>query len=218
MPIIERAADDKKFDAVRQRFYGCVLVFAVTSAVLLTAVPVVNARLFDRIQIIKTAMTGEAQSDIINTGENDIPYPEEFMRPASSAVVSRPPAEPARRPATAQITPPVLIGTTGYENPAEVYEDDEDDEDDDAPRFLQGDIEREAYEKTLEANEKLAAIVMNGNQVLSFKTWGAARRHGNVYWVRLIFQNESGADVEYIWQTDITSGSVSPLNFNARSF
>ena len=216
--MVESVVNYKRYDPVRRRIYGGVLVFSVAAGILLTAVPAVRARLFDRINILKTAMTDEPQLEIMSMGENDIPYPREFVRPGSVALVSRPTAEPPVRRLTAVqsgatvITPPVLIGAADSVNLAE------DDEDDDSPRFQQGELEREAYEKTLAANEKLAAMARDGEQESGFKTWGAARRDGDVYWVRVIFQNASGADVEYIWQTDIASGRVTPLNFNARSF
>jgi len=215
---------NKGYDRARRRFYGGVLIFAVVSGILLTAVPAIRARLSDRIDILKTAMTGEVQPDITPMGENDIPYPEEFLRPASGAVVSQPSVEPLiKRLAKVQpdvpvIKPPVLLAADSGSN-AKVAEsvETENYEDSDSPRFLQGEIEREAYEKTLAANDKLAAMVQGGNSELIFKTWGAARRDGDVYWVRVIFQNASGVDVEYIWQTDPVSGRTSPLNFNARS-
>ena len=217
--MAESVSYNKGYDRVRRRIYGGVLFFAVAAGILLTAVPALRARLFDRIHILKTAMTGETQPEITPMGENDIPYPPEFLRPGSGAAVSRPSAEPsAKRLIVVQsdvssIKPPVLSVAADSEKFAEAEEDDAN-----TLRFRQGDAEREAYEKTLAANEKLAAMVQGGNPEFSFKTWGAVRRDGNVYWVRIIFQNTSGADMEYIWQTDIDYGKTSPLNFNARSF
>jgi len=216
--MAEIMTETKSYDSVRRRIYGGILIFAVAVGILSTAVPALRARLFERIHILHTAMRGEAQPEIINMGENDIPYPEEFMRRGSGAVVSFPPTDPSQRPLLVQadgaalITTPVLIGAVGSGSPADI------DKDDDSPRFQQGDIEREAYEITLAANEKLAAAVRSGDDELVFKKWGASRRNIDVYWVRVIFQNASGADVEYIWQTNISSGSVAPLNFNARNF
>ena len=209
----------KKYDGQRRWFYGGALIFAAVVGILLTAVPPIRARLFDRLHILKTAMRGDDMPEITPIGENDIPYPEEFMRPRSSTVVTRPSPEPfQKRLSDAQaagqvIRPPVLLGTDGAVIPAEAKEDD-----DNTIRFLQGEIERETYEKTLAANEKLALAVRGGDSGLSYKAWGAAQRNGSVYWVRVIFQNASGADVEYIWQTDISSGKADPLNFNARNF
>ena len=215
--MAENRTDNKRCDPARRLVYGGMLIFAVAVGILLTTVPAIRSRLFNRIHTLKTAMTGKTQQGIMNMGENDFPYPDEFMRKGSDPVVTVQPAEPDRRLLLVQkdgaplITPPILIGTEGSGSPAYA------DEDDDSPHFQQGDIEREAYEKTLAANEKLADMVRGGEE-FGFKTWGAARRNGDVYWVRVIFQNASGDEVEYIWQADISSGSVAPLNFNARGF
>ncbi|MDR0311431.1 MAG: hypothetical protein LBJ21_07585 [Acidobacteriota bacterium] len=213
--LIERAG--KKYDQARRRIYGGVLIFAVAAGISLTAVPALRERLFDRIYILKISATGEAEPEIIiPMGVNDIPYPEEFLRqPPGPTTASRVHAESARKIIVVQsdipsITPPVLSGT-GSAN----YKDSK--EEDDSPVFQQGETEREAYEKTLAANEKLASMIQGGNPGLSFKTWGAARRGGNIYWVRVIFQNADGVEAEYIWQADLSSGKTAPLNFNARS-
>jgi hypothetical protein len=209
----------KEYGRARRWIYNGTLLLAVASGVSLAVVPALRLRLLDRIFILKTAITGETKPDITPIGENDIPYPEEFLRSGSAAVGSRPPAETVQKrliiaqPGAPSITPPVLLGAADSGSAAESEENDGD-----SPRFQQGEIEREAYEKTLASNEKLAAAVQGGDHELSFKTWGAAPRDGGVYWVRVIFRNASGADVEYIWQTDVSSGKTSPLNFNARSF
>ena len=217
--MAESVADNKKYDLTRRRVYGGILIFVVAAGISLSAVPALRSRLFNRIYILKTAMTGEIQPNIAPIGETDIPYPEEFMRPASIAAASRQPVGPAeKRRVVSQsrgssITPPVLLGAGDAGRIDETEEDD-----DDSPRFLQGEIEREAYEITLSANEKLASMTRDGDQETGFKTWGAAQRGGGVYWVRVIFRNASGDDIEYIWQTDISSGKTAPLNFNARNF
>ena len=213
------AENGKGYDKVRRQVYGGVLLFAVTAGILLAVVPAIRARLLDRIYSLKTAISDEALPEITPIGENDIPYPEEFLRPSSKAAALRPPDEPVQKRRIVvktdvpSITPPMLLEVA---DSGKFTEDEEGDED--SPRFQQGEIEREAYEKTLAANEKLASMVQGGDQELSFKTWGAAHRDGGVYWVRVIFLNASGADMEYIWQTDIYSGKTAPLNFNARSF
>ena len=210
---------NKGHERIRRRIYGGVLIFAAAVFVSLTVIPAIRARLVDRVHFLEAAASGGTQPVITPIGENDIPYPDEFMRPSSSAVVSRPTGESTQKRLivvqsdVSSITPPVLLGSADAGRFAETEQDDNED----SPRFLQGEIEREAYEKTLAANEKLALMIQDGNHELSFKTWGAALMDGGVYWVRVIFQNESGADVEYIWQTDISSGKTAPLNFNARS-
>jgi len=51
---------------------------------------------------------------------------------------------------------------------------------------------------------------------MKFKTWDAANRQDDVYWVRLKFNNE-GVESEYIWQVKLLSQEVSPLSYNAKS-
>ena len=209
----------KKYDSPRSWFYGAVLTFTAIAGILLTVIPPIRARLFDRVHTLKTAMLNDVMPEITPVGENDIPYPEEFMRPRTGAVVSRPTPEPfQKRLSVSQsagqiISPPVLLGTDSAGISVEDKEDD-----DNTIRFLQGEIEREAYEKTLASNENLASAVQGGDSGFSFITWGAVQRNGSVYWVRVIFRNADDADVEYIWQTDISSGKTDPLNFNARNF
>jgi len=216
--MAENRAGNKKYDPSRRLIYGGVLIFTVAACISLTAVPAIRARLLDRINVLKTACCGEVQTDILPLGENDIPYPEEFLRPRSSDAGSRPYVEyiqkhlPVVKPGVPlKVKPPALSEADDSGKSAES------DEDDDSPRFMQGESERDAYEKTLAANEKLAAMARGGNPDFSLKTWGASRREGDIYWVRVIFHNASGAEVEYIWRTDISSGKSAPLNFNARS-
>lgn len=213
-------SDNKGYDRIRRRIYGGVLVFTVVTCASLTAIPALRTLLFDRVHRLRTAAMGESQPVIIQMSEDDIPYPEEFMRQTTGVLVPRSTDELAQKrgiiinPDVPSITPPLLAISpeTGR------FTETEQDENDDSPRFLQGEIEQEAYEKTLAANEKLALMVQGDDRELSFKTWGAVLMDGGVYWVRVIFQTASGVDKEYIWQTDISSGKTVPLNYNARNF
>jgi len=206
----------KTSNQARRRVYGGILIFSVAVGITLTGVPALRARMVERVHILKTAMTGEIQMDILPIGENDIPYPEEFMRPRPSAPAARPPVIQANNQS---IRPPALLGMA--DSRSSINSNDEGDDDDknneNEIRFQQGEIELEVYEKTLAVNEKLAGMTLGGNSELSLKTWGVTHRNEDIYWVRVVFQNASGAEVEYIWETNITSGRSVPLNFNARN-
>ena len=213
----------KVYDPARRRFYGGVLIFAVLAGIVLTAVPEFRDRLFDRIYILKTAITGEIKTDILPVGESDIPYPEEFMRPRSGAAGAASASAESIKKRSAivllnaqPVKPPVLIGSTDSAKPVPTEVADVS-EYDDGVKFRQGETEREVYEKTLAVNKKLTALTQGDDPELTFKTWGVAQRDEDVYWVRVIFLNTSGSEVEYRWVMNIASGKSTPLNFAAKS-
>jgi hypothetical protein len=178
---------------------------------------------------MKSAAAGEARPDIHPMGspaEDQIPYPEEFLRPEAPKIPAGPraavlrqstePAEPldiqrswTRFPSTE--TP------TSKMRPADAAKPVADEDADLTPRFQQGAKEKEAYEKVLDANATISGMVGGSDPNLRFKTWGAANRGDGLYWVRVVFTNASGTDVEYIWQVEGATGKVTPLSFNARS-
>ena len=54
-------------------------------------------------------------------------------------------------------------------------------------------------------------------RLCKFLSWDAAGRGEDIYWVRLKFRSEGKTDIEYIWQVQLQSKQVTPLNYNARS-
>ena len=83
-------------------------------------------------------------------------------------------------------------------------------------KYQKGKIEQEAYDLLLKSKPTVAGMVQGSNPSLQFKSWDAASRGDDTYWVRLIFQSE-GNDQEYIWQVKLQSSQVTPLSYNARS-
>ncbi len=86
------------------------------------------------------------------------------------------------------------------------------------PVFKQGEIEKEAYNLVLGKYTTVSGMVTGNNPNLHFKTWAAAKREEDTYWVRLLFdQSPDKTEVSYIWEVRVTAKQVTPLNYNARS-
>ena len=214
----------------RRRVYGGLLIFVVFAGILMIGLPQLRTRLFDRIHLIRNAVTGETPPDILPMGELGILYPEEFARQASPenpnaprSAILRQPAEPDTSADTVSRRRLTVVSPEGISSSKTQPANDSTDL---TPRFQQGVPEREAYEKVLAANTLLSGMVEGGNPQLRFKTWDAARRGEELYWVRVIFtstvdakdaNDSTGKDVEYIWQVEGANDKVTPLNFNARS-
>jgi hypothetical protein len=69
----------------------------------------------------------------------------------------------------------------------------------------------------LQSNPAVAQMVQGKDPALKFKSWDAANRGEDTYWVRLTFQSQGNTEAEYIWTVKVQEKKVSPLNFNARS-
>jgi hypothetical protein len=86
----------------------------------------------------------------------------------------------------------------------------------DEPKYKKGQIEQNAYDLLLKTFPAVAKMVEGGNPALSFKSWDAAIRGNDIYWVRLKFQSKESSEVEYIWVVKLQSNQVTPFNYNAR--
>ena len=86
----------------------------------------------------------------------------------------------------------------------------------DEPKYQKGQIEQKAYDLLLKTLPVVAGMVQGSNPDLQFKSWDAASRGDDVYWVRLKFQPKEGSESEYIWLVKLQSGQVTPHNYNAR--
>ena len=84
-------------------------------------------------------------------------------------------------------------------------------------KYQKGKTEQDAYDVLLKSSSTVTALVQGSNPSLKFKSWDAANRGEDTYWVRLKFQSEGNSDAEYIWQVKLQSNQATPLNFNARS-
>jgi hypothetical protein len=224
----------KKDIFTRSRVYTGLLVFVVLVGGGMLVISPVRHRLQDRTHRLKAAIAGDIKPVSAKVGENIEPFPEEFARATPpvqdgskppSAVYAGPPSvhrsaiQTKRRIRIPQVsggvgTPPVLVREDASgapeENPRIISSEV-------GPKYQQGKIERDAYDMVLKSNKVLAEMVQGGNPALHFKSWDAALRGDDVYWVRVIFQNEKKQDVEYIWEVKLSAGEITPLSFNARA-
>ena len=220
----------KKNLFTRRRIYAGLLTFVIVVGGGMLVISPVRHRLQDRAQRLKAAFAGDIKPIAAKVGENIEPFPEEFARPAppaqSETAVYPGPASVRRSApkATRHIRIPPVSGGVGTP-PVLVREDASGAPEDNpriisseaGPKYQQGKIERDAYDMVLKSNKVLADMVQGGNPALHFKSWDAAFRGEDIYWVRVIFQNEKKQDVEYIWQVAISIGEITPLSFNARA-
>jgi hypothetical protein len=218
-----------------QRFYMALLVFVVVVGLPIVAVPSFRSLLESRVASISAAIGGRVDPVTVAVGEKSAPFPEEYERQAtlfpgpdrslpldriftarsddlavpegSSTALFSP--EPAR---TGQ---PVPEAESEGEGPSEPAADESDS--DNGLAYSQGEVEQDAYALLLESNPKVAEMVEGSDPALRFVSWGAVKRGEDLYWVRLIFQNDTNAEVEYIWRVEPGSKKVLPLSYNARS-
>jgi hypothetical protein len=222
-----------RFYKTRQRIYGGLLLFVVIVGLPIVTVHSLRHRLTARVQQLKTALAGVQSPLTVQVGANRGPLPEEYRRP-----------EPVI-PQIAQLPPPPKVHTTpqgGYvptrgltrltvkepakDTVASSAEDAEtkdqtgsagESEADAQPKYQQGKVEQDAYNLLLQTNAVVAGLVKGSNPSLKFKSWDAAARGDDVYWVRLTFQPEGKPVEEFIWQVKVQSKQVTPLSYNARA-
>jgi hypothetical protein len=231
----QASTGSSRFYKTRRRIYGGLLLFVVIVGLPIVAVPSLRLRLATRVQLLRTAFSGQQNPVMLQVGENHGPLPPEYVNPAPVV------------PQVAQLPKPTGVFTTpqgGYIPPrasarssarivktesspppdastetsvaAERTESSEAATDAE-PKYRQGAVEQEAYNLLLKSNATVAGMVKGGNPSLQFKSWDAAARGDDVYWVRLKFQSAGQPDIEYIWQVKVKSNQVTPLSYNARS-
>jgi hypothetical protein len=100
------------------------------------------------------------------------------------------------------------------DNPAE---EEQDARQNDSPKYQKGAMEQTAYNLLIQSNSSIAEIVKGDHPLLRFKSWDAAKRENDTYWVRLKLQLDKNPEQEYIWEVKIQSKEVKPLSFNAKS-
>jgi hypothetical protein len=111
-------------------------------------------------------------------------------------------------------TPPPATDTTT--EPAVQTDSQRDQSGERELKYQSGKAEQDAYDLLLKSNPTVAKMVQGSNPSLKFKSWDAANRGEDTYWVRLKFQSEGNPDEEYIWQVKVQSNEVTPLSYNAR--
>jgi hypothetical protein len=236
--------DPARFYRIRRRVYNGLLVFVVVVGMPIVSVPALRHRLSDRVMALKTALKGEVQPVTLRVGQNPEPFPAEYQRPtteipelpqmaqvskippsegvytmAPSGKIQRPasepaPSRPARKPSTtvrAEVPAPLAQPSEETAPPGAA-----DSSADNEPTYQKGTMEQQAYDLLIISNPKIAEMVQGGNPSLRFKSWDAARRADDLFWVRLKFQSE-GSEMEYIWLVKPQEKQVSPLNYNARN-
>jgi len=241
------AGSVNRFYLMRFRFYAGVLVFIIGVGLPLIAVPSLRHRLGGRLTQLKQAAQGNSipESVVAQVGQNPEPFPAQYEKPivipqkppvlsftqgslqvlpqgtakvvpqARAKAAPQPPAlaEPRRKrelriptgiPGEAETQPPVQPAVETDTNLE--------------PEFRQGEIEKEAYNLVLQKNPTLAGMVTGNNPSLQFKSWAAAKRDEDTYWVRLLFQQaQDHMEVAYIFEVKISAKQATPLNYNARS-
>jgi hypothetical protein len=100
------------------------------------------------------------------------------------------------------------------DNPAEEEQDARQNDD---PKYQKGAMEQTAYNLLIQSNSSIAEIVKGEHPLLRFKSWDAAKRENDTYWVRLKLQLDKNPEQEYIWVVKIQSKEATPLNYNAKS-
>lgn len=233
-----------RFYRVRHRVYTGLLVFVVAAGLPVVGLPSLRHRLTDRIRALRVAMAGGyAQTVALDVGENSEPFPAEYEHraarpnypqlPAYMNTISGQPVNvgrvypaPEKKRARAAETQSAQVATpesktqpqpqlAQQEQPAQqldaVSEDAE-------PVYRQGKLEQEVYDVLLKADANLVGLIQGSNASLRFKSWDVAQRADDLYWVRVTFsQMPAKTDMECIWQVQLLSKQVMPLNFNAKS-
>jgi hypothetical protein len=232
-----------RFYKVRQRIYGGLLVFVVVIGLPIIGVPSLRELLSQRVLAIKLAFSDNGVVPVtIKVGENKQPFPAEYERPApllpsppklppldriftlerDRYVQPIQPAQPSPRPAPGTPATPRIavdrkepadrdrpeISITREEPPEDLQDSTQGDE----PKYRKGAIEQNAYDLLLKTFPAVAKIVQGSN----FKSWDAASRGNDVYWVRLKLQSKESSEAEYIWIVKLQSNQVTPFNYNAR--
>jgi hypothetical protein len=225
-----------RFYRGRQRIYGGLLLFVLAAGLPMAALPSLRGRLLERFSTLRAAAAGDVGPLSLNVGDYHEPFPAEFEKPAPpepsppqesviDRVYSMAPGVYARPSAAARKRPTPLIAKADAPPPsvAEITESAPAASSETKPsgeaqlNYQTGSIEREAYELVLQSNSTIAAMIQGSNPALRFKSWDAAARGNDTYWVRIRFQSEGNPDVEYIWQVRLGTKQVTPLSYNARA-
>jgi hypothetical protein len=237
-PAIPAAIRERmQFYRIRHKIYTGLLLFVVVAGLPVVGVPFLRHRLGDRVQVLKLAITGGYSIMVTaKVGENREPFPQEYehavphrnypqlpaylnsiLSPSNVSQVYAP--LPARKSkaapepqAAAEITPKQTEQQIQQAQQTDVPAQDAE------PVYRQGKIEQEVYDVLLKSDASVAGLVQDKNPSFRFKTWDVAKREEDLYWVRIIFtQMPAKTDMECIWQVQLMSKQVMPLNFNARS-
>jgi hypothetical protein len=234
-----------RFYKVRQRIYAGLLIFVVVIGLPIIGIQSLRERLSQRVLAFRLVMSGNSIYPVtVNVGENKQPFPAEYERPAP--ILPSPPklpsldriftlernnytqpAQPSPTPRPVPVSPASPRASAGRNEPAapdhpefsitkEESPGDLQNSESDEPKYKKGQIEQNAYDMLLKTFPAVAKMVEGSNPDLHFKSWDAAGRGDDVYWVRLKFQSKESSEIEYIWIVKLQSNQVAPFNYNAR--
>ncbi len=231
----QKQAGSSRFYKIRRRVYGSLLFLVIVAGLPMATVPALRHRLIARMHALKTAFAGDTSPVMVQAGENHEPFPAEYERPSppSVAQVLKMPTAPIiygapkKEEAPARSAPrrTLRIPPVGEPLPSADKGEESDEQSKSAPaidsenqpKYRQGTIEQEAYDMLLKSNPAIAGLAQGNNPSLQFLSWDAAGRGEDIYWVRLKFRSEGKPDIEYIWQVQLQSKRITPLNYNART-
>jgi hypothetical protein len=224
----EPAGHSHAYDG-RKRFYSILFFFVVVVGLPIVSLPPLRHRLVTRVVAFQEAILGKSGPAMANMDEKQLPFPEEFEKPASGEsdfgeflpmdrIFTAKSADSGPQVYTPNplITPESATDDTA--SPGTAPEEDTNESDSkDAVVYTQGEVEQEMYDLVLGAYPRVAEMVNGDDPSLRFQSWGGAKRSEDIYWIQLIFQNEDDLEVEYIWQVDLQTNQVLPLSYNARN-
>jgi len=219
-----------RFYRKRQHVTLALLLFVVVAGLPMITVPKLRQRLISRIFTLKAAAFGNLNPAVAQIGANVEPLPPEFQKPAVPILPIPNPVPSDKKYAISQdkrvplkITPrmtrievappPSDQGEASEEASAGASENSTEAE----PRYQQGKAEQVAYDLLLKTNAAVAGIVQGSNESLRYKSWDAADRGNETYWVRLKLLSKDNSEADYIWQVKPGENLVIPLNYNART-
>jgi hypothetical protein len=218
------------FYKTRRRVYGVLLLFILAAGLPISAIPKWRERLLSRTWAFKNAFTGKRSPAVIRVGQIQEPLPPEFQTPAAPTPTIPPLAKvhstaqggyipgthELRASSTSESRKKILSAAVREEEAAEESAPDSSIADNE-PKYRQGGAEQQAYDLLMASIPMVADIVKGNNPSYRFRSWDAAARGDDLFWVRLKLQAEGQAEADYIWQVKLEAKKASPLNHNARS-
>ncbi|MBM3790328.1 MAG: hypothetical protein FJW35_08255 [Acidobacteria bacterium] len=198
------------------------LLFVAIAGLPVIGVPVLRERLRSRSQdLVEALALGSVSSPPlrVGVGENTDPFPAEYDKPAIPL---------QRRPAVLVLAQPYAVmpgqaqqGVWTPADPAAPRESaalGEAASDSAEPVYVQGKIEREAYEVLLASLDRVQSMVGGNDRDLKFQDWAAARMDEDRFLVKLTFTFlPDGSARDYVWQVRLMSKEVVALSAYARA-
>ena len=228
---------DPRFYSTRNKVSIALVIFIVVVGLPIIGVPSLRGKLYGRVMALKSAMSGEIKPAMLNAGSNHEPFPAEFERPeppppqaalikanldkvfTTDGAAINPATAAGRRAPAKGAKPgvaPVPLGAAA--EPAETQPPVQSSAPgENEPKYQRGKAEQDAYDILLKVNPVVAGLIEGKDPSLKFRSWDAAGRGDDVFWVRLKFQAEGIPDSEYIWQVKVQANQAIPLNYNARN-